>query len=214
MRPLLFAVLASLAVAGCGTASPASESSGERADAATSPEEGSPVEDAPPITTSPNAWGPTYCAAAGEPGFAVGDQIGDLPVKDCDTGATVSIEEACGAKATWIFAAHTHCPTCRATADFTAEVAASVADQNVAVLHIVHDDSGISCPTWRERYKLAGLPNVKIYADPSGAAWSALKTSNYTAPSAFLDARRVITYKAHGLTQSGIQSKIKDALAR
>ncbi|MBI2393201.1 MAG: redoxin family protein [Deltaproteobacteria bacterium] len=165
---------------------------------------------------SPDAWGPTYCAAAGEPaiGFAVGDQIGNLPVKDCDTGATVSIEEACGAKATWIFAAHTHCPTCRATADFTAEVAASVADQNVAVLHIVHDDSGISCPTWRERYELVGLPNVKVYADPSGAAWSALKTSNYTAPSAFLDARRVITYKAHGLTRAGVQSKIEDALAR
>ncbi len=166
---------------------------------------------------APPDWGPTHCPAnTDEPttGFGVGQRIGALPVKDCDTGAAATIDDACGAAATWIFVAHTHCPTCRATAGFTDDIARSYADRNVAIVQIVHDDSGVSCKTWREAYGLAGLPNVKIYADPTGAVWSALKTSNYTAPSAFLDRERTIMYKAHGLTKSAVAKQLDTALAR
>ncbi len=185
-----------------------------------------PREDAPPAagaTSSssggpavlPSGWGAAECAApTSAVGFDVGDTIGDLGVKDCETGAPVSIDELCGASATWIFAAHTHCPTCQATAGFTDEVAAAVASKNVAIAHLVYDDNGTSCAKWRDAYKLAGFSNVRVYDDPGGAAWAKLKLENYTAPSAFLDAKRVVTFKKHSLAKAAVLTQIDAALAR
>lgn len=166
-------------------------------------------------TQPPAQWGPEHCPGVGAltRGFEVGNAIGDLGLKDCDSGATASIDDVCGAAATWIFIAHTHCPTCRATAAFTDSVAAEVADKNVAIVHVVHDDDGTSCAEWRAAYDLAGLANVHVYADPDGSAWAKLKADDYTAPSAFLDARRVITFKEHGLSQRAVLSQIDAALA-
>ncbi|MBK7580460.1 MAG: hypothetical protein IPI67_09670 [Myxococcales bacterium] len=161
-----------------------------------------------------SAWGPAQCPAApSNIGFDVGDTLGELVVKDCDTGAVATLDELCGAAATWVFVAHTHCPTCKATAGFTDSVAAAVADQDVAIAHIVYDDNGTSCATWKASFELSGIKNVKLFEDPTGAAWSKLKTSNYTAPSAFLDKNRVITFKAHGLTESSVLGQITQALA-
>ena len=166
----------------------------------------------PPVNS---AWSAAKCAApTGKVGFAVGESIGDLGVKDCVTGATATIDEVCGAGATWIFAAHTHCPTCQATASFTDDVAAAVASKNVAIVHIVYDDNGTSCAKWRDAYKLAGLANVRVYADPDGSVWGRLKTSSYTAPSAFLDKNRVVTYREHGLDKAEVLSQIDSALAK
>ncbi len=165
--------------------------------------------------TSTTNWGPAQCPApAGNVGFNVGDSIGDLGVTDCDTGQPATIDDLCGAKATWIFVAHSHCPTCKATAGFTSSVAQKVASKDVAVAHILHDDNGTSCATWRDAYELAGISNVRVYEDPTGATWSKLKTSNYTAPSAILDANRVVTHKAHGMNESAVLSQIDQALAK
>jgi len=219
MRGFLMLLVVVIA-AGCGSSSQSqpnvvADTSDVPADGEDAAAGSAEVPDAAMV--APPDWGPTHCPAkTDEPatGFAVGERIGKLAVKDCDTGAAATIDDACGAAATWIFVAHTHCPTCRATAGFADSIATSYADKNVAIVQIVHDDSGVSCATWRETYGLAGLPNVKVYADPTGAVWSALKTSNYTAPSAFLDRERIITFKAHGLTQSAVANHIDAALTR
>jgi hypothetical protein len=160
-----------------------------------------------------DAWGPNACVAADTSGYAVGDTIGALPLRDCVTGEAKSLDEVCGASATWIFAAHTHCPTCKATAGFTDEVATAVAAENVAIVHTVHDDNGTSCEQWKKTYGLASYPNVRVYADPDGAVWDKLKSSNYTAPSAFLDGKRVITYKQHGMSKASVLKQIEAARA-
>lgn len=229
MRTMILAAFL-FGTSGCGDASESSagvmdtgDTPGDTVGEAGAPDDGAPAarEDArlgtPPdgdVSGAP-AWGAAHCpSSAAEPGFAVGQRIGALPVKDCDTGAPATIDDACGASATWIFVAHTHCPTCRATAGYADEIARAYADKNVAVIHIVHDDSGVSCATWGKNFALAGLTNVKVYADPTGAAFRALKTSDSTAPSAFLDRQRVITYKEHGLGSSGVSKQLDAALAR
>jgi len=143
----------------------------------------------------------------------VGDTLADLRVKDCATGATATIDELCGASATWIFAAHTHCPTCQATAGFTDDVAKAVASKNVAVVQVVYDDNGTTCEKWRTVYKLGGFSNVRVYADPGGAVFDKLRSSNYTAASAFLDKNRVITHLEHNLNKGEVLSEIDKALA-
>jgi Redoxin len=163
----------------------------------------------------PAGWGTQACVTpSASVGFAVGESIGDLQVKDCETGAPATINDLCGASATWIFSAHTHCPTCQSTAGFTDEVAAAVAQKNVAVAHLVFDDNGTSCAKWRDVYKLAGITNVRVFADPNGTAFAKLKTSNYTAPSAFLDKNRVITFKQHGMNKTQVLAQIDAALAK
>ena len=170
---------------------------------------------APPSNVSrPQGWGPEACPSVSESGFAVGQTLGDLGVRDCETGAPASVDEVCGAKATWIFAAHTHCPTCRSTAGFTDEVGQAVAGKDVAVVHLVYDDNGTSCAEWKAAYRLAGISNVFVYDDPKGVAFTKLKTSNYTAPSAFLDTNRRITFKEHGLSKAQVLSRIDEALAK
>lgn len=77
----------------------------------------------------------------------------------------------------------------------------------------VFDDNGTSCAKWRDTYKLAGLPNVRVFVDPGGAVWRKLKTSNFTAPSAFTDRHRNSTFKQHGMTKAQVLSQIDAALA-
>ncbi len=168
---------------------------------------------APPAPL-PAEWGPASCPTGGPAaGFEVGNTLADLGLQDCDTNAPASLDELCGASATWVFVAHTHCPTCQSTAGFTDEVAKAVADKNVAIAHVVHDDNGTSCAKWRDVYKLAGLSNARVYADPTGAAYAKLKASSFTAPSAFLDANRVITHKEHGMSKSAVLERLDAALA-
>lgn len=93
-------------------------------------------------------------------------------------------------------------------------MAKSVESKNVAVIQLVYDDNGTSCADWRAAYKLAGLPNVRVHADPGGKAFAKLRTENYTAASAFLDKNRVITHKQHGLNKAQVLSQIDAALAK
>ena len=134
-----------------------------------------------------------------------------MPVRDCLTGEVASLNEVCGASATWIFAAHTHCPTCQATAGYTDEVATAVAGKDVAVVQLVYNDNGTSCAKWRDAYKLGGFPHVRVYEDKSGQAFALLKKSNYTAAHVFLDKDRRITYKEHGLSKADLLARIGEA---
>lgn len=184
-------------------------------DAGAAPDAGSPAPDSASGGDAVDmGWGPAQCPVGGPPsGFGIGQTLGDLPVQDCDTGKVRTIKEVCGAKATWVFVAHSHCPTCRATATYTAQVAKQVADKGVAVVHVVQIDDGQTCPSWRKKYGLEGIKNLRVYTDTSGKAWQSIKTSNYTAPHAFADGGRVITYKKHGLSSQAVIQKINEALA-
>jgi hypothetical protein len=218
VRGCLVAVagLALLGVA-CGKSEPAGDTGGAlapgREPGASGPAEPGGGGARTPAPSSPTAWGAAACTREGTPGFGVGQALGELHVRDCDTGAEASIDEVCGASATWIFAAHTHCPTCQATAGFTDDVARAVASKNVAIVQLVYDDDGTSCAKWRDAYKLAGIANVRVYEDPEGAAWSKLKARNVTASSTFVNARRIITFKDHSLVKDAVLARIDEALA-
>jgi hypothetical protein len=165
-----------------------------------------------PSPATPEGWGAATCPVGGAEGFAVGDRLGDVPVRDCLTGEIASLNEVCGASATWIFAAHTHCPTCQATASYTDDVANAVATKNVAVVQLVYDDNGTSCAKWRDAYKLGGFPHVRVYEDKNGQAFDLLKKSNYTAAHVFLNKDRRITYKEHGLSKANVLARVEEAL--
>lgn len=175
-----------------------------------------PAQDTGENTVGDNfGWGPEKCANSGPKlGFGIGDRLGHIAVQDCDTGATRTLDEVCGADATWLFVAHSHCPTCNATAKYTADLAQQYAGKNVAVVHVVYIDDGQSCPSWREKHGLAGIPNLKVYLDKTGASWSKIKTKPYTAPHAIMTKDRVITYKAHGLSGAGVKAQLDKALKK
>jgi hypothetical protein len=164
-----------------------------------------------PSPATPEGWGAAMCPAGGD-GFAVGDVLGEVPVRDCLTGETASLKEVCGASATWIFAAHTHCPTCQATASYTDDVANALASKNVATVQLVYDDNGTSCAKWRDAYKLGGSPHIRVYEDKNGQAFNLLKKSNYTAAHVFLNKDRKITFKEHGLSKANVLARIEEAL--
>lgn len=158
-------------------------------------------------------WGKHKCVTEGpKKGFEIGHRLGDVPVFDCDTAAPRSLDELCGAKATWLFAAHSHCPTCQATAKYTPALAQELAKKGVAVAHLVYIDDHQSCPSWRKKYGLEGIPNLKVYLDKSGAAFSKIKIKPYTAAHAIMGKDQIITYKNHGLTAAGVASKVNLAL--
>lgn len=164
-------------------------------------------------TTNPFGWGPDKCSTeGGKAGYNVGNRMGKLVLHDCDTDEPRSLDELCGAKATWLFVAHSHCPTCQQTAKYTAGVAKELAAKEVAVAHVVYIDDWQNCKDWREKYGLKGIPNLKYYVDKTGAAWNAIKTKPYTAPHAIMGKNQIITYKNHGLNSSGVKSKINLAL--
>lgn len=198
-----------------GDASAAMDATPDPTDAGATPDAGDPVPDAASAEdVVDGGWGPALCPVDGPPaGFGIGQTLGDLPVQDCDTGKMRTIKEVCGAKATWVFVAHSHCPTCRATATYTAQVAKQVADKGVAVVHVVQIDDSQTCPSWRKKYGLEGIENLHVYTDTTGIAWQSIKTSNYTAPHAFANGGRVITYKKHGLSSQAVMQKINEALA-
>ncbi len=199
--------------AGADTAAGGADAGSSQLDAGSTPGDagGSSGVDGP----LPAHWGPKSCAKSGPAvGFKVGQRLGNIVVHDCDTGAARSLDEVCGSKATWLFVAHSHCPTCQQTAKYTAGVAKAMADKDVAIVHVLYIDDGQTCAQWRKQYNLEGLPNVRFYVDKTGKSWAQIKTKNYTAPHAIMTKDRVITYKNHGLSSAGVKTLINQALAK
>jgi hypothetical protein len=156
--------------------------------------------------------GPMCAGDTGKLGFNVGDTIGKLEVRSCETNEIATIDNLCKAKATWLFHGHTHCPPAAETAGFTDEVASEMASKDVAIVHIVYDDSGTSCEVWKKKYALGGITNVKLYADPDGAIFQKIKLTDNFAPSVFINSKHVITYKKHQMTKAEVLSRFDEAL--
>lgn len=156
--------------------------------------------------------GPMCAGDTGKLGFNVGDTIGKIEVRNCETNEITTIENLCKAKATWLFHGHTHCPPAAETAGFTDEVATEMASKDVAIVHIVYDDSGTSCEVWKKKYALGGISNVRLYADPDGKIFQTIKLTENFAPSVFINSKHIITYKKHQMTKAEVLTRFEEAL--
>lgn len=165
------------------------------------------------------AWGPEHCppAPAGvEVGFSIGDQLGEVVVKDCD-GNDVSLTRFCGASALFVFAAYGWCPLCQSVSAQQEALTDSFAGQNVASLNIIIQNGQAQppdaayCKVWRAQH---GHEDVVTLYDPTGAVlalWNGGGSSSY---SAFIDSDRVIVSTlAHNGDISAIEAGIEGALA-
>jgi hypothetical protein len=147
-------------------------------------------------------------------GFAEGDQLPEIVVKDCD-GNDVSLRRFCGADAFWIFGSFGWCPLCRSVATQAEALHDGYAGTNLASVHVLIEDpqgnppDAAFCRTWQNTY---GLSDVVTLYDPAGVIrplWP--DTSSL---SAFVDRRRVIVSKlAHESSAVLIRAGIDAALA-
>lgn len=154
-------------------------------------------------------------AGAAPVGVEIGDQLPSFTVKACD-GTDVSLDELCGAKALWIFAAHGWCPICQSVSgDQEAVVDAHASDGLVAVTVIVETaqqapPDAAYCALWRDTY---GLEDVYTLYDPTGALLE-LWPNGSSSLHAFVNRDRVITGKLeHTSNAAAIETQIAQALA-
>lgn len=163
------------------------------------------------------AWGADKCPAlpAGvASGVKIGQQLKKIVVKDCD-GNDYSLDNVCGAPATWIFVAHGWCPHCQAATASSEAILAGYASKNVAAVNILIENAGSKPPTaadckaWQKTY---GLTNVIALYDAKGVT-QALYDDPYTALNVFIDEDRVIRSKFNGESKATIASSIDAALA-
>lgn len=166
-----------------------------------------------------STWGADQCPnppAGVKVGFDVGDQMGDIVVKDCD-GNDVSLKAFCGASALFVFAAYGWCPLCQSVSSAQEAITDSFAGQNVASVNIVVQNGQAAppdanyCKTWRDAH---GHADVVTLFDPTGAVlalWNGGGSSSY---SAFIDSDRVIVSTlAHTSDTNAIKAGIEGALA-
>lgn len=165
------------------------------------------------------AWGPEHCPSTPpgvEVGFDIGDQMGDIVVKDCD-GNDVSLSAFCGASALWVFAAYGWCPLCQSVSAQQEALTDKLAGKNIASLNVIVQNGQAQppdanyCKVWRDAH---GHEDVVTLYDPTGAVlalWNGGGSSSY---SAFIDADRVIVSTlAHSSDLDAIEAGIEGALA-
>lgn len=148
-------------------------------------------------------------------GFAVGDQLADIVVKDCE-GNDYSLQASCGAKGLHIFASHGWCPLCQSFSSKQEMLHDEYAAQGLASVNIVLEKaSGAApdadyCKLWRDQF---GLSDVVTLYDPTGAA--KVLWSNTSSLSAFISADRVIISKMeHDANVNTIRTRIEEVLAK
>ncbi len=164
-------------------------------------------------------WGPDQCPATPPGvavGFDIGDQLGDIVVKDCD-GNDVSLTTFCGASALFVFGAFGWCPLCQSVSAQQEALTDELAGQNVASLNVIVENAqgdppnAEYCKIWRDAY---GHEDVVTLYDPTGAIlalWDGGGSSSY---SAFMDSDRVIVSKLeHTSDLEAIKAGIEGALA-
>ena len=162
--------------------------------------------------------GPEHCpgpTSGVEVGYAVGNQLADIIVKDCD-GNDYSLQSLCGAKTLHIFASHGWCPLCQSFSGQQELVHDEYASQGLASVNIVLEKaSGAApdaayCKLWRDQF---GLSDVVTLYDPTGAA--KVLWSNTSSLSAFVSADRIIVSKMeHDANVNTIRTRIEEALAK
>jgi hypothetical protein len=171
------------------------------------------------VGTGGPTWGADQCPATPpgvKVGFDVGDQMGDIVVKDCD-GNDVSLTALCGASALFVFAAYGWCPLCKSVSSAQEALTDSFAGQNVASVNIVLENAQAQpadanyCKTWRAAH---GQEDVVTLYDPTGAVLALWNGGGSTSYSAFIDSDRVIVSKLeHTADQNAIKAGIEGALA-
>jgi hypothetical protein len=174
--------------------------------------------------TEPNAvgfvdssWGADLCPDAdGSDGTKVGEVLKSITLKTCE-GEDFSLDQLCGADATWIFVAHGWCPHCRAASD----LAESLHDDfqangsNIATVNILFEDTqqrrpeGDDCKAWRD---VRGHEDVITLYDPN-ATMQEFWEEQYTALNVFVSGDRVITGKQHSDIEVSLRAGIQAALA-
>jgi thiol-disulfide isomerase/thioredoxin len=161
-------------------------------------------------------WGADQCPAtpAGvNLGYATGDQLDSLVLKDCEDN-DVSLDAVCGADVTWMFFAHGWCPHCKLASSLMEEIDEEYAQHNMAVVNIVVESASggpptaDTCQAWRDTY---GQEDVLTLYDPTGASF-VLWEQNYTALSVFLDGNRVIDSKLHSDSEVTLKSTLNSLL--
>lgn len=148
-------------------------------------------------------------------GYAVGNQLADIVVKDCD-GNDYSLQALCGAKALHIFASHGWCPLCQSFSGKQEMLHDEYAAQGLASVNIVLEKASGAppdadyCKLWRDQF---GLSDVVTLYDPTGAA--KVLWSNTSSLSAFISADRVIVSKLeHDANVTTIRTRIEEVLAK
>lgn len=203
---------------------------GDGAQVTPGPAPGGALTDTSPPTTSPPSsdagnpgpdasWDPTKCSAtpAGKTvGTAVGSQIPNLVLKDCDGNDYALDRVACGATATWLFVAHGWCPYCQSATRKAETILASYAGRNVAAVNVLVKNAASEPPTmtdcraWRDTYK---LKNVIALYDPTGVTLP-LFDAGSSALGVYLDDDRIIRSKTiHTDDTTAITNGIDGALA-
>lgn len=100
-----------------------------------------------------------------------------------------------------------------ATAKYAAALADVVRFWWAGVTHVPYIDDGTTYAEWRSKYPLCGHANQRFFDDPTGAAWTAIKSRNCTAPHLFADRDRVVIYREHELSSAGVEDQLQRALA-
>jgi len=164
-----------------------------------------------------SGWGESLCPGPdGSAGTKVGDVLASVVLKTCE-GEDFSLDQLCGADATWIFVAHGWCPHCRAAS----ELAESLHDEfqakgkNIATVNILYEDTqqrrpeGDDCAAWRDA---RGHADVITLYDPDRTMLQFWE-EQYTALNLFVSGDRVITGKQHSDVEFTLRAGIDEALA-
>jgi hypothetical protein len=164
-------------------------------------------------------WGSDQCPPVqpdgAASGYATGNQLGSIVVRDCD-GNAITLDAFCGAAALWIFAADGWCPHCQAVTSNAEALAAGYAGKDLAAVNILVSNasgtlpSASDCKAWQVTYGL-GTSVVALY-DPTGTTIK-LWDNAETALSVFVAHDRTITGKTHSDVTSDITQGIDAALA-
>lgn len=146
-------------------------------------------------------------------GFAVGDQLANVVVKDCE-GNDVALDDFCGADGFWIFAAHGWCPLCQSVSGKQEGIVADYAGLAAVNVLLENGTGGVPdeayCALWRDTH---GHDAVVTLFDPTGEVL-ALWPNGSTSLSAFVDRDRIVRSKLeHESSETLIRQNIEAALA-
>jgi hypothetical protein len=180
-----------------------------------------------PLTTSgslaeqqaEHGWGTDQCPALPTnvaSGFLVGDQLGELVLKDCD-GADVDLRELCGADVLWLSIAHAWCPHCRENGANMERMRNELAEDGdgIAAISILIDGNELGTPAtaelctgWRAQF---GQDLVLTLFDPDERSMQLFERS-VTALNVVIDRNRVIRDKLHTDVEEDILAAINAVL--
>jgi len=183
---------------------------------------GGPEQTAPESQpTSQKYWTKKPCT---KPGFGLwsgtklGSLLKDMTLLTCDN-KTVKFSEFCGAKAMWLFFAHSWCPYCQRVSAYMESVAGKYEKKGVVVINVLVEAGGYTsrtaatqahCKNWK---KTNGFAKVVTLYDPKKTL-TQFWEQNYTALNLFVNKHNKITGKLHTHDRSTVERYIDNALIK